>query len=173
MTKHSAALDIKKNTITKRFKKDDDKSFVKFIRELSVYTVANKKKLNYIPRMISYDYKKRTITIEKINGFDLGTIPETDYEEREKYLSQINTILKKLKKDLNLEHNDLLYRNFVYDPKKDLLYIIDFESSSIEKTSHDAKDFIEINISKKIKSKKKKSKKKLKSKSKSISKSNK
>jgi len=163
MTKHSAALDIKKNTITKRFKKDDDKSFVKFIRELSVYTVANKKKLNYIPRMISYDYKKRTITIEKINGFDLGTIPESNYEEREKYLEQISDILKKLKKDLLLYHNDILYRNFVFNPKTKNLYIIDFESVSIEKTSHEKKDYIEYKL-KEEKKKNKKTKKKLKSK---------
>ena len=155
MTKHSAAIDIKNDTITKRFKKKDDKSFIKFIRELSVYTVANKKKLNYIPRMISYDFKKRSITTERIDGFDLGTIPESDYEEREKYLPQISDILYKLKKDLNLYHNDILYRNFVYNPKNRRLYIIDFESVSIEKTSHEAKDYIEINISKKLKKKKK------------------
>ena len=163
MTKHSAALDIKKNTITKRFKKDDDKSFVKFIRELSVYTVANKKKLDYIPRMISYDFKKRSITTERIHGFDLGTIPESNYEEREKYLEQISNILKKLKKDLLLYHNDVLYRNFVFNPKTRNLYIIDFESVSIEKTSHEKKDYIEYKL-KEEKKKNKKTKKKLKSK---------
>ena len=157
MTKHSAILDIKNNTITKRFVKKDDKSFVKFIRELSVYQAATKLKLKYIPKLLDYDYKKRTITIEKINGFDLGTIPESDYEEREKYLPLIRKILYKLKKDLNLHHGDILYRNFVYDPKKKKVYMIDFESASIERTSHDAKDYIEINI-KKLKTKKTKKK---------------
>ena len=162
MTKYSAIVEVQGNSITKRFKKKDDKSFIKFIRELSVYTVANKKKLDYIPRMISYDFKKRSITTERINGYDLGTIPEKKYVEREKYLTKISDILYKLKKDLNLYHNDILYRNFVYNPKTNRLYIIDFESVSIEKTSHEKKDHIEIHINKKLKKKKtkKKSKKK-------------
>ena len=95
MTKHSAILDIKNNTVTKRFVKSDDKSFVKFIRELSVYQAATKLQLQYIPKLIDYDYKKRTITIEKINGFDLGTIPESDFEERERYLPLIRKLLYK------------------------------------------------------------------------------
>ena len=52
------------------------------------------------------------------------------------------------------------YYTFVYNPKTKRLYIIDFESVSIERTSHDAKDYIEINIKKKLKTKKKKGKKK-------------
>jgi len=160
MTKHSASLDISNNTITKRYKKKGDKAFVKFIKELSVYQAATKKNLKYIPKLIDYDYKKRTITIEKINGFDLGTIPESDFEKRESYLPLINKVLKSFKKDLNLYHNDILYRNFVFNPKKKRLYLIDFESVSIEKTSFEPKDYIEINIKKKLKTKKKKKKKK-------------
>ena len=168
MTKHSAMVEVQGNSITKRFKKKDDKSFIKFIRELSVYTVANKKKLDYIPRMISYDFKKRSITTERINGFDLGTIPESNYEEREKYLEQISNILKKLKKDLLLYHNDVLYRNFVYNPDTKKLYIIDFESVSIEKTSHEKKDWIEFKLEQDKKKNKKTKKKKKKTKKKSI-----
>ena len=154
MTKHSAMVEVQDTIITKRFKKKDDQSFVKFIRELSVYTVANKKKLDYIPRMISYDFKKRSITTDRINGFDLGTIPESNYEEREKYLPQIHDLLKRLKKDLLLYHNDILYRNFVFNPKTKKLYIIDFESVSIEKTSHEKKDWIEYKLEEEKKKKK-------------------
>ena len=163
MTKHSAQLDVSKNTITKRFKKKSDKAFVKFIRELSVYQSSTDMNLKYIPKLISYDFKNRTITIEKISGFDLGTIPESDFEEREKYLPLIKKVLKSFKKDLNLYHNDILYRNFVYNPKKGRLYIIDYESASIERTSHEPKDYIEINIKKKLKTKKKSKKTKKKS----------
>ena len=159
MTKHSASLKVSENTITKRYKKKDDQAFIKFIKELTVYQVATKKKLNYIPKLISYDFKKRTITIEKVPGFDLGTIPESDFEKRESYLGMIDNVLFRFKKDLGLYHNDVLYRNFVYNPKTKRLYIIDFESVSIERTSHDAKDYIEINIKKKLKTKKKKGKK--------------
>ena len=159
MTKHSASLDISNNTITKRYKKKNDKAFIKFIKELSVYQIATKKNLKYIPKLIDYDFKKRTITIEKVPGFDLGTIPESDYKKRESYLPLIHKILKSLKKDLNLYHNDVLYRNFVFNPKKNRLYIIDFESVSIEKISHEPKDYIEINIKKKLKKTKKKNKK--------------
>ena len=130
MTKHSAQLDVSKDTITKRFKKKSDKAFVKFIRELSVYQSSTDMNLKYIPKLIGYDFKNRTITIEKISGFDLGTIPESDFEEREKYLPLIKKVLKSFKKDLNLYHNDILYRNFVYNPKKGRLYIIDFDTSS-------------------------------------------
>jgi thiamine kinase-like enzyme len=160
MTVHSASLNISDNTITKRYKKNNDKAFIKFIKELSVYQAATKNNLKYIPKLIDYDFKKRTITIEKIPGYDLSTIPEKDYEKRESYLPLINKVLKSLKKDLNLYHNDILYRNFIYNPKNKRLYIIDFESASIEKTSHEPKDYIEINIKKKLKSKKTKKKKK-------------
>ena len=159
MTVHSASIKKSDNTITKRYKKKGEKAFVKFVKELTVYQVATKKKLKYIPKLISYDFKKRTITIEKIDGYDLGTIPEEDYEKRESYLSMIDDVLKKFKKDLGLYHNDILYRNFIYNPKKKRLFIIDFESVSVERTSHDAKDYIEINIKKKLKTKKKNGKK--------------
>ena len=76
MTVHSASIKKSDNTITKRYKKKDEKAFVKFVKELTVYQVATKKKLKYIPKLISYDFKKRTITIEKIDGYDLGTIPD-------------------------------------------------------------------------------------------------
>ena len=120
------------------------------------------KKLDYIPKLISYSYTKRSITTEKVKGYDLGTIPEKNYEKREAFLPKIYTILKRFKKDLNLYHNDILYRNFVYDPKKDKLYIIDFESVSIERTSFDKKDYIELKIDEMKKKSKKKTKKKTK-----------
>ncbi len=159
MTKHSASIKVSDNTITKRYKKKGEKAFIKFIKELSVYQAATKQNLKYIPKLIDYDFKKRTITIEKIDGYDLGTIPEEDYEKRESYLPLINKVLKSFKKDLGLYHNDVLYRNFVFNPKNQQLFIIDFESVSIERTSHDAKDYIEINIKKKLKTKKKNGKK--------------
>ena len=95
---------------------------------------------------------------DRINGFDLGTIPESNYEEREKYLPQIHDLLKRLKKDLLLYHNDILYRNFVFNPKTKKLYIIDFESVSIEKTSHEKKDWIEYKLEEEKKKKKTKKK---------------
>jgi len=149
MTKHSASLHVRKETVTKRFKKKKDKDFIKFIKELSVYIAADKKKLDYIPKLISYSYTKRSITTEKIKGFDLGTIPESNYEKRESFLPKINDILKRFKNDLGLYHNDILYRNFVYEPKTKKLYIVDFESISIERLSTEPKDYIEINIKKK------------------------
>jgi thiamine kinase-like enzyme len=149
MTKHSASLHVRKETVTKRFKKKKDKDFIKFIKELSVYIAADKKNLDYIPKLISYSYTKRSITTEKIKGYDLGTIPEADFEKREAFLPKINEILKRFKKDLNLYHNDILYRNFVYEPKTKKLYIVDFESVSLERLSTEPKDFIEINIKKK------------------------
>jgi len=156
MTKKSASVKATGSSITKRFVKKGDSAFVKFIRELSIYQAATKLQLKFIPKLLSYNFKKRTITIEKIPGFDLGTIPESDYEEREKYLPLIDDILYKLKKYMGIYHNDILYRNFVFNPKKKRLYIIDFESSSVVRTSTKPKDYIEINISKLKKTKKKK-----------------
>ena len=164
MTKHSAEVQVEKNTITKVFKKKSDKSYIKFVKELSVYLVAKKMRLNYIPKLISYDYKNRSITTRRIDGYDLGTIPESNYEKRESFLPMIGDVLKRLKKDLSLFHNDVLYRNFVYDPKTKKLYIVDFESTSIIRTSFDKKDWIEFKL--KDKKKKKKKKKNLKTKKK-------
>jgi thiamine kinase-like enzyme len=164
MTKHSASIQYKKDTITKRFKKKQDKDFIKFVKELSVYIAADKKKLDYIPQLVSFSYKNRSITTKKINGYDLGQIPEDDFEKREKFLPKIDKILKRLKKDLNLYHNDVLYRNFVYNPNSKKLYIIDFESVSISRTSFDKKDWIEYKL--KEKNKKKHKNKKIKTKKK-------
>jgi len=148
MTKHSAELRVEKNTITKVFKKKSDKSYIKFVKELSVYLVAKKKKLTYIPKLISYDYKNRSITTRRIDGYDLGTIDEKDYEKREKFLPMIGDVLKRLKKDLSLYHNDVLYRNLLYEPKKNKIFIIDFENCSVVRTNFDKKDWIEYKLKK-------------------------
>ena len=120
----------------------------------NVYTAADVRTTrSYLGRHLEIN------TAESGHRIAVSSGVTVDYKKRESYLPLIHKILKSLKKDLNLYHNDVLYRNFVFNPKKNRLYIIDFESVSIEKTSHEPKDYIEINIKNKLKKTKKKNKK--------------
>jgi thiamine kinase-like enzyme len=156
MTKSEAVVNISSKNITKRFKKSKDgRKF--FLNELAVYLLAKQEKLNYIPKLISYNIADQVIVTKKC-GKSLDYIPEENWQGREKHLKGISKIYKSLEK-YGLFHNDLRYKNIVWDKKNNKYYLIDFESVGYKNHEADG-DFIIRNIEKKILKKNKTKKKK-------------
>ena len=155
MTKSEADVMINKKTVTKRFRKT--KSGRKnFMNELYVYLLAKEKKLKFIPKLIEYNIENQVIVTENV-GKSLDYIPEEDWQEREKHLPGISKIYKGLEQ-FGLFHNDLRYKNIVWDKKKNKYFLIDFDFVSVKNLEADG-DYIIRNIEKKILKKKGKSKK--------------
>lgn len=155
MTKSEADVMINKKTVTKRFRKT--KSGRKnFMNELYVYLLAKEKKLKFIPKLIEYNIGDQVIVTENV-GKSLDYIPEENWQEREKHLPGISKIYKGLEQ-FGLFHNDLRYKNIVWDKKKNKYFLIDFDFVSVKNLEADG-DYIIRNIEKKILKKKGKSKK--------------
>ena len=155
MTKSEADVMINKKTVTKRFRKT--KSGRKnFMNELYVYLLAKEKKLKFIPKLIEYNIENQVIVTENV-GKSLNYIPEENWREREKHLPGISKIYKGLEQ-FGLFHNDLRYKNLVWNKKKNKYYMIDFDFVSVKNLEADG-DYIIRNIEKKILKKKGKSKK--------------
>ena len=155
MTKSEATVDIGKHKITKKFKKSKEgRKF--FLNELAVYLLAKQDKLKFVPKLLKYSIKDQVIVTENC-GRALSYIPEEDWEGREKHLKGISKIYKGLEK-YKLYHNDLRYKNIVWDKKTNKYFLIDFESTGYKNLEADV-DFIIRNIQNKI-IKKSKTKKK-------------
>jgi len=156
MTKSEAVVKISSKTITKKFKKKKDGK-KHFMNELYVYLLAKQKNIKCIPRLLSYSIENQTIVTENV-GRSLDYIPEENWQEREKHLPGISKIYKVLEK-YGLYHNDLRYKNIVWNKKKNKYYLIDFDFIGFKNKEADG-DYIIRNIEKKILKKGKKTKKK-------------
>ena len=85
-----------------------------------------KKKLSFIPKLIKFDDKERTLTIKRV-----GTQLDKKYtvaKLKKDYLPKMRELSKKFYKSFGLYHNDLKFMNFVESGTK--LYLIDFEYAS-------------------------------------------
>jgi tRNA A-37 threonylcarbamoyl transferase component Bud32 len=160
MTKSEADVMVNKRTVTKKFKKTKE-GRKNFMNELYVYLLAKEKKLKFIPKLIEYNIGDQTIVTENV-GKSLDHIPESDWQEREKHLPGISKIYKGLEK-FGIFHNDLRYKNIVWNKKTNKYYMIDFDFVSVKNKEADG-DFIIRNIEKKILKKKNKKGKKTKKK---------
>lgn len=160
MTKSEADVMINRRTVTKKFKKTKE-GRKNFMNELYVYLLAKEKKLKFIPKLIEYNIENQVIVTEN-SGKSLDYIPESDWEGREKHLLGISKIYKGLEK-YGLYHNDIRYKNIVWDKKKNKYFLIDFDFLSLKNKEADG-DFIIRNIEKKILKKKGKKSKKTKKK---------
>jgi len=156
MTKSEAVVKISPKTITKKFKKKKDGK-KHFMNELYVYLLAKQKNIKCIPKLLSYSIENQTIVTENV-GRSLDYIPEENWQEREKHLPGISKIYKVLEK-YKLYHNDLRYKNIVWNKKKNKYYLIDFDFIAFKNKEADG-DYIIRNIEKKILKKGKKTKKK-------------
>ncbi len=156
MTKSEAVVKISPKTITKKFKKKKDGK-KHFMNELYVYLLAKQKNIKCIPKLLSYSIENQTIVTENV-GRSLDYIPEENWQEREKHLPGISKIYKVLEK-YKLYHNDLRYKNIVWNKKKNKYYLIDFDFIGFKNKEADG-DYIIRNIEKKILKKGKKTKKK-------------
>ena len=146
MTKSEAEVMINKKTVTKKFKKTKE-GRKNFMNELYVYLLAKEKKLKFIPKLIEYNIGDQTIVTENV-GKSLDYIPESDWQEREKHLPGISKIYKGLER-YKLFHNDIRYKNIVWNKKTNKYYIIDFDFVSFKNREADG-DYIIRNIEKKI-----------------------
>ena len=162
MTKSEAEVMINRRTVTKKFKKTKE-GRKNFMNELYVYLLAKEKKLKFIPKLIEYNIGDQTIVTENV-GKSLDHIPESDWQEREKHLPGISKIYKGLEK-YHIFHNDLRYKNIVWNKKTNKYFLIDFDFIGFKNKEADG-DFIIRNIEKKILKKKGKKSKKTKKKKK-------
>tara|TARA_R110000824_G_scaffold109215_5_gene256716 strand:- start:8887 stop:9390 length:504 start_codon:yes stop_codon:yes gene_type:complete len=126
-SKKTLLYDRKNQTLTKGFKKGGEwgrrrreKSIGldRYEREKCIY----KRKLDYIPQMISFDNEKREIIIE-IKGKSL--YDKYPLHHRRKFIPQIKELYKRFKDDTGLFHNDIRFQNILEENGK--LYLIDFE----------------------------------------------
>ena len=117
-------LTITKDKITKKYKKN---ALIPFMRELYVYLLAKQKKLNYIPKLINYDIEKKILVIENV-GISIYDLCKKTKCNKDDFLPGIKEIYHKLI-DLGIYHNDIHYKNILYNEKKDQLYLVDFEWS--------------------------------------------
>ena len=112
-------------------------------------------------KLIEYNIENQVIVTENV-GKALSYIPEENWQEREKHLPGISKIYKGLEK-YGLFHNDIRYKNIVWDKKTNKYYMIDFDFVSVKNKEADG-DYIIRNIEKKILKKKGKKSKKTKKK---------
>lgn len=84
-----------------------------------------------IPKIINYDKKNKTLTMEKINGMNISDMfGENSENVPDKIFIHVNTIIKNLK-NLNIEYPDITGYNFIIDNNNDKIWIIDFEHSKV------------------------------------------
>lgn len=131
---------ITKDIVKNKYEKEDLEIFK---NELFFYLLGQQKKIEYIPKLISYDCSKLIICTENV-GTTLEEYCNSE-EELHTFLPEIKKIYNKFIK-LGYYHNDLRYKNIIINPDTKKLYLIDFEF-----TSQEYKDLDDENIIKKIK----------------------
>lgn len=131
---------ITKDIVKNKYEKEDLEIFK---NELFFYLLGQQKKIEYIPKLISYDCSKLIICTENV-GKTLEEYCNSE-EELHAFLPEIKKIYNRFVK-LGYYHNDLRYKNIIINPDTKKLYLIDFEF-----TSQEYKDLDDENIIKKIK----------------------
>ena len=122
----NARVNVSKSKIIKEY--FDHKSAEKrFENELKIYLIAKKKKLSYIPKLISYNRNKRQLVIKNV-GEDLKSYLPKRNVTLEDFLPKINKVYSDLVSN-GIYHNDLRTKNILYNAKTDKIYLIDFENS--------------------------------------------
>lgn len=147
---NNAKIIIDKDKITKIYRK---KYYKDFVNELSFYLLQKQKKLKFIPKLLSYDIQKRTLVIENA-GISIRELCRKRECNKEEFLPEIKKMYDKLV-SLGFYHNDMRWRNIIYNESKDQFFLIDFEHTSPEYTDLGIEGIVE-----KLKTIKKKTKKK-------------
>jgi len=117
----------KGNKIVKTYKKSGNENFK---RELIIYLLAKQENLDFIPKLLNFDIKKRMIVTEYV-GPTLNQIYKGRVAEKRKLIPRIKKLYKKLLKS-GYHHNDIRFYNVCM--RKDKMYLIDFEFSDIKYT---------------------------------------
>jgi thiamine kinase-like enzyme len=140
-----------RNHIQKTYKKSGHKSFM---NELYIYLLAKQKNLSYIPELLSYNVEKRILKIKNV-GKSLSELYKGEKKKEElipKIIKEYNKLVK-----LGFYHNDLRYKNVIYNEEQNKYYLIDFEYTSTKFTDKDH-DHIIKPLKRSNRSKKKKKK---------------
>lgn len=114
-----------KNYIQKNYKKSGHDAF---INELYFYLLGKQLNLEYIPELLDYDVSKRMLKIKNV-GKSLHELYKGKTEKKREMIPKIIKEYNKLVK-LGFYHNDLRYKNIVYNERQDQIYLIDFEFTS-------------------------------------------
>ena len=124
-TPSNCMVRVKKNEIVKEYKPYAHKAFV---NELYIYLFAKEKKIPFIPKLLRYDLEKRILVIKNVGEslYDYCKKNDCDYTD---FFPKIKKIYEKLI-DYGLYHNDMRWKNILYDSKKNKFYLIDFEFTS-------------------------------------------
>jgi len=124
-TANNSSVIRKGNKIIKTYKKSGNENFK---RELIIYLLAKQEKLDFIPKLRSFNIKKRQIVSEYI-GPTLDQIYKGRVAEKRKLIPRIKKLYQKLLKS-GYHHNDIRFYNVCM--RNDKLYLIDFEFSDIK-----------------------------------------
>lgn len=114
-----------KNYIQKNYKKSGHDAF---INELYFYLLGKQLNLEYIPELLDYDVSKRMLKIKNV-GKSLHELYKGNTEKKREMIPKVMEEYNKLVK-LGFYHNDLRYKNIVYNERQDQIYLIDFEFTS-------------------------------------------
>ena len=128
------------NCILKKTKKYIQKTYKKsghnaFINELYFYLLGKENNLSFIPELLSYDVKKRILKIKNV-GKSVYELYKGDTKKKKSFIPKIMKEYRKLVK-LGFYHNDLRYKNVIYNEREDKIYLIDFEFTSTKLTDKD------------------------------------
>jgi len=111
-----------KKRVIKKYKKS---AFLPFIKELYVYLLAKEKKLDYIPKLLDFNLEERTLYIENV-GISISDLCKKRKCDKESFLPEIKKMYEKLISH-GLYHNDIGWKNILYNERQDRFYLIDFE----------------------------------------------
>ena len=125
-TKTNAKIIVRPDKITKIYSQRAEKAFR---NELRIYKLAKAKRVNFIPKLLDYDEEKRTLVIANV-GISLDKLAKQRKVQTKTFLPEIKKLYEQFRKVFGMHHNDLRYKNIVYNPKQKRFYLIDFEFTS-------------------------------------------
>jgi RIO-like serine/threonine protein kinase len=124
-TSGNCSITINKDFIQKNYKKSGHNAF---INELYFYLLGKELNLEFIPELLDYNVSKRMLKIKNV-GKSLHELYKGKMDEKRAMIPKVMEEYKKLVK-LGFYHNDLRYKNIVYNEREEQIYLIDFEFTS-------------------------------------------
>ena len=155
-TSGNCSIKMNNKYIQKNYKKSGHNAF---INELYFYLLGKELNLEFIPELLDYDVSKRMLKIKNV-GKSLHDLYKGKMEEKRAMIPKVMEEYKKLVK-LGFFHNDLRYKNIVYNEREEQIYLIDFEFTSTKFLDKDDEHIIKPlkkSISRKNKTKKRSNK---------------
>ena len=155
-TSGNCSITMNKDFIQKNYKKSGHNAF---INELYFYLLGKELNLEFIPELLDFNVSKRMLKIKNV-GKSLHDLYKGKMKEKREMIPKVMEEYKKLVK-LGFYHNDLRYKNIVYNEREEQIYLIDFEFTSTKFLDKDDEHIIKPlkkSISRKNKTKKRSNK---------------